>query len=211
MTAARRRKAAHAIIVDATRRPGGAVALAPRRQYHSRRIDCGILALISSAASALCNMTANDKPVLKLIALDTEDLDVVSAHLQDAVINVGEMAYLKKERRFAAIANRFDWTDALGQRTRASGYTRRRTGLRFEHVIGAQLAQIDLNDKRQVLNVLAIRFEPTTAPEGFITISCAGGAAIRLHVECLEAELKDLGAAWATRSKPNHPDEETGA
>lgn len=156
-------------------------------------------------------MTANDSSALKLIALDAEDLDVVSAHLQDAVINVGEMAYLKKERRFAAIANRFDWTDALGQRRRSAGYTRRRTGLRFEHVLGAQLTQIDLTDKRQVLNILAIRFEPTTAPEGFITISCAGGAGIRLHVECLEAELKDLGAAWSTKSKPTHPDDETGA
>ena len=154
-------------------------------------------------------MTANDKPTLKLIALDAEDLDVVSAHLQDAVINVGEMAYLKKERRFAAIANRFDWTDALGK-SAGGRYKRRRTGLRFEHVLGAQLAQIDLGDKRQVLNVLAIRFEPTNAPEGFITISCAGGAAIKLHVECLEAELKDLGAAWTTRSKPEHPDEEAG-
>jgi hypothetical protein len=157
-------------------------------------------------------MTANEKPSLKLIALDSEDLDVVSAHLQDAVINVTEMTYLKAERRFAAIANRFDWSEALaGTRSRRRPFTRRRTGLRFEHVLGAQLANIDLADKKQMLNVLAIRFEPTTAPEGHITISCAGGSAIRLHVECLEAELKDLGAAWATKSKPEHPDDEPSA
>ena len=127
-------------------------------------------------------MTANDSPGLKLIALDSEDLEVFSAHLQDAVINVTEMTFLKAERR---------------------------TGLRFENVLGAQLANIDLTDKRQMLNVLAIRFEPTAAPEGHVLISCAGGAAIRLHVECLEAELMDLGAAWATKSKPDHPDDET--
>ena len=155
-------------------------------------------------------MTANDSPGLKLIALDSEDLEVFSAHLQDAVINVTEMTFLKAERRFAAIANRFDWSDALStSRSRRRGYTRRRTGLRFENVLGAQLANIDLTDKRQMLNVLAIRFEPTAAPEGHVLISCAGGAAIRLHVECLEAELMDLGAAWATKSKPDHPDDET--
>ncbi len=157
-------------------------------------------------------MTAKDSPGLKLIALDAEDLDVVSAHLQDAVISVGEMTYLKGERRFAAIANRFDWTDALaGQSGRKKSFTRRRAGLRFEHVKGAQLSGIDLNDKRQMLNVLALRFEPTTAPEGMVTIACAGGSAIRLHVECIEAELKDLGAAWATKSKPDHPDDDSGA
>jgi hypothetical protein len=153
-------------------------------------------------------MTAKDSPGLKLIALDAEDLDVVSAHLQDAVINVGEMAYLKNDRRFAAIVNRFDWTDALaGRGGRKKSFTRRRTGLRFENVLGAQLSGIDLSNKRQMLNVLAIRFESTTAPEGTITIACAGGAAIRLRVECVEVEMNDLGAAWATKSKPNHPDD----
>jgi hypothetical protein len=154
-------------------------------------------------------MTANDPTGLKLIALDTEDLDVVSAHLQDAVINVGEMAYLKRERRFAAIVNRFDWSEALSaSRSSRRPFTRRRAGLRIEHVLGAQLTGIDLADKRQTLSVLAVRFEPTTAPEGYLTIACAGNFAIRLHVECLEAELKDLGAAWATKSKPQHPDDE---
>jgi len=154
-------------------------------------------------------MTATDSPSLKLIVLDSEDLEVVSAHLQDAVISVAEMIFAKSERRFAAIANRFDWTDALAKgRGRNASFKRRRAGLRIEHVLGAQLAGIDLDDRRQMLNVLAIRFEPTVAPEGHVTIDCAGGAAIRLHVECLEAELKDLGAAWTTKAKPVHPDDE---
>lgn len=157
-------------------------------------------------------MTANDRSGLKLIALDAEDLDVVSAHLQDAVISVGEMTYLKSDRRFAAVANRFDWTEAhsAGPR-RSKPFTRRRSGLRFENVLGAQLAGINLADKRQMLNVLAIRYEPTNAPEGYITIACAGNAAVRLHVECIEAELKDLGAAWATKTKPEHPDDDAGS
>ncbi len=49
-------------------------------------------------------------PELKLIALDADDLKVISAHLQDAVLRVGDIAYLPRERRFAALGNRFDWT-----------------------------------------------------------------------------------------------------
>ncbi len=158
------------------------------------------------------SMSANDHQGLKLIALDAEDLDVVSAHLQDAVVTVGEMAYLKADRRFAAIANRFDWTDAVVSRAaRKKSYKRRRAGLRFERVLGAQVTGIDLADKRHVLSILAIRFEPTSAPEGHITIAFAGQAAIRLHVECIEAALTDLGAAWATKAKPEHPDDDPGS
>jgi hypothetical protein len=154
-------------------------------------------------------MTANETPGLKLIALDAEDLAVLSVHLQDAVISVGEMTYLKRERRFAAIANRFDWADAETASRFAPRFKRRRAGLRFEQVLGAQLAGIDLNDKRQMLNVLAVTFEPAAAaPEGHIVIACAGGAAIRLHVAYVEAELKDLGAVWSTPRKPKHPDDD---
>ena len=157
-------------------------------------------------------MSAKDHQGLKLIALDAEDLDVVSAHLQDAVVSVGEMAYLKGDKRFAVIANRFDWTDAVASpASRKRAYKRRRAGLRFERVLNAQITGIDLADKRQILSVLAIRFEPTAAPEGHITIAFAGQAAIRLHVECIEAELTDLGAAWTTKAKPEHPDDDTGS
>lgn len=192
------------------------VALAPCRQYHSAigphlRAPQAGFAFGKAATQVHATMTAKDNSGLKLIALDAEDLAIVSAQLQDAVISVGEMTYLKSERRFAAIANRFDWTDALAsQNGRKKSFTRRRTGVRFEHVLGAQLTGIDLNDKRQMLNVLAIHFEPATLPEGFVTIACAGGAAIRLHVDCIEAEMKDLGAAWATKFKPEHPDDEPG-
>ena len=58
---------------------------------------------------------------LKLIALDADDLAVISAHLQDAVLQVGDIAYLPKDKRFAAIANRFDWVDALQGRQEREG------------------------------------------------------------------------------------------
>ena len=143
---------------------------------------------------------------LKLIALDKDDLDIVSAHLQDAVLKVGDMAYLPKEKRFALILNRFDWEKALKPANgKALGHERRQAALRFERVLGARLQNIRLEAKRDVLELLAIQFEPTDTPAGQVTLVFAGGAAIRLEVECIEAELKDLGPAWRTRNQPAHP------
>ena len=145
---------------------------------------------------------------LKLIALDAEDLSVLSANLQDAVLRFGDVAYLPREKRFAAIANRFDWLSAVAHDKGEGAYARRRTALRFERVLGAKLQGIDLNNKSAVLALLAISFEPAEAPEGSVTLHFADGAAIRLHVECIEAELKDLGPVWQAKSKPRHPDDD---
>lgn len=154
-------------------------------------------------------------PDLKLIAFDTLDLGVISAHLQDAVLRVGDMAYLPGEKRFAAIANRFDWSNALNnsahaKRGAAPEHERRRTGIRFERVNSAKIQGFDFKDKRASLALLAVTFEPTggeESPEGDVTLTFSGGAAIRLGVECIEIELKDLGAAWATKRSPEHPED----
>lgn len=157
---------------------------------------------------------------LKLVALDAEDLAILSAHLQDAVVKVADMAYLPREQRFAALANRFDWTTAAagdapqaasgaGQPGKRGGqaFVRRRSAIRFERVMAARVQGIDLKQKSRVLSLLAIQFEARSAedPAGAITLVFAGGSAIRLEVECIEAELSDLGAAWSTKSKPQHP------
>jgi hypothetical protein len=149
---------------------------------------------------------------LKLIAFDADDLAVISAHLQDAVLKVGDITYLPRERRFAAVGNRFDWADALKDgKSKPHDYVRRQTALRFERVLGAKLQGIDPKKKNAVLSLLAIGFEPVEAPEnpgGHVTLNFADGAAIRLHVECIEAELKDLGPAWRAKSMPRHPDDD---
>lgn len=153
---------------------------------------------------------------LKLIALDDEDLKVLSAHLQDAVLKVGDIAYLAAEKRFVLLVNRFDWANALAQpeamRDKASArgrFTRNRCALRFEQVTAARLRGIDLAAKDQVLSMLALQFEPSTdqAPAGAVTLVFAGDAAIRLDVAYIEAELRDLGGVWAARARPRHPDD----
>ncbi len=145
---------------------------------------------------------------LKLVALDAEDLKVISAHVQDAVLQVGDMAYRPAEHRFAAIANRFDWASATGAYGGEPSLERRRTALRFDRVLEAKCQGIDLKSKRQVLALLAIQFEEAEPPGGYVTLLFAGGPAIRLKVECIEAEMRDLGAAWKAGSRPEHPDAE---
>jgi len=137
---------------------------------------------------------------LKLIALDPEDLKVLSCHLQDAVVRVGDMAFIKSEMRFAAIANRFDWEGAA----KAGVNQRRRTGLRFERVKAARVQGFDLKQKDHALALLAVTFEAGDEPSGAVTLHFAGGAAVRLEVECIESELRDLGSAWITSSRPAH-------
>jgi hypothetical protein len=144
---------------------------------------------------------------LKLIALDEEDLAVVSSHLQDAVMRVGDMAYLPSRKRFAAVLNRFDW-----EKTQDAGskkdYRRRRAALRFDRVFGAKMKNVKPGASERILSLLAVRFEPKEAPGGFVTLTFSGDASIRLQVECIEAELRDLGPEWRTRSKPEHPGDE---
>jgi hypothetical protein len=144
---------------------------------------------------------------LKLIALDEEDLAVVSSHLQDAVVRVEDIAYLPSRKRFAALVNRFDWETAAENGGR--DFQRRRTALRFDRVLKGKLKNIKPRARDRVLSLLAVRFEPKDPPGGNIVLTFSGDASILLEVECIEAELRDLGPAWATRAKPAHPGIET--
>jgi hypothetical protein len=145
---------------------------------------------------------------LKLLALDAEDLQVMSAHLQDAVLRVTDIAYVPSEKRFAMIANRFDWEGVSdGKDTSKKGFQRRRSAFRFDRVLGVQIQGVEQNAKDAVLELLAVQFEETDKPEGHVTLTFAGDGAIRLHVECIEAELRDLGPVWKTKLKPEHEDD----
>jgi len=147
--------------------------------------------------------------LLKLLALDEEDLQVVSSHLQDAVVRVGDMAYVPSRKRFAAVVNRFDWESTAGKS--AKEYRRRRTALRFDRVLKAMHKDLRPETPDRVLSLLAIQFEAGEAPGGRITLTFSGDVIIQLEVECLEAELRDLGPSWPTRNKPGHPGEDTAS
>jgi Protein of unknown function (DUF2948) len=137
---------------------------------------------------------------LKLLALDAEDLGVLSAHLQDAVVRVGDMGYARADRRFALLLNRFDWEAATG---RGKG-ERKRSALHFDGVQSVATSGFDANARDGVLELLAITFVTVDGPAGIVELSFAGGGTVRLGVECLEARMQDLGAAWAAKGTPQH-------
>jgi hypothetical protein len=138
--------------------------------------------------------------MLKLAAFDRDDLAILSAHLQDAVVKLADMTFLPRQQRFALVVNRFDWAGAHEGENR-----RRRTGLHVERVSKASRTLIPLDKPDTILNLLAVTFTETDAPAGFISLVFSGGAEIRLDVECLEAAMADLGPVWSTTAAPEHP------
>lgn len=141
--------------------------------------------------------------LLKLIALDADDLAIVSAHVQDAVTKVGDLTYQAAEKRFIVPMHRFVWEIDAGK-FRKPHNERRNSVLHFERVLGARTIGIDRNKKNDVLELLAVRFEPAAEPAGTIELTFAGGGAIRLDVEVIEARIADLGGAWEASSRPRH-------
>ena len=140
---------------------------------------------------------------LKLMALDADDLAVVSAHLQDAVIKTGDIAWDARHGIFTITLNRFVWEKA-GEGLK--GFQRRRALIAFKRVRAARSIGIDRTDREAVLSLLAIRFTQTDdGPEGTSELLMSGEASNALDVECIESQLADTGGAWETGLKPSHP------
>jgi hypothetical protein len=139
--------------------------------------------------------------LLRLVALDQDDLSVISTHLQDAIVRVGDLVLLPHERRFALVARRFDWECRDDEPPR-----RRLTGLHCERVLRCRTRGIDRSDPDAVLNLLALTFAETDPPSGVVTLLFSEGAAIQLDVECIETQMKDLGPVWEAEGRPTHAD-----
>jgi Protein of unknown function (DUF2948) len=140
---------------------------------------------------------------MKLVALDRDDVEVVSTHIQDAVVKVADIHWRPAEHRMVVALNRFDWESANGAEPQ---YRRRRSALRFDRVLACKCRNVSPKDKDAVLNLLAVEFAETDTPAGVVTLFFSGDAALRLEVECLECELVDLGPTWTTVQCPAHPD-----
>ena len=167
-----------------------------------------------------------DDDGLKLAAMDADDLAVLSAHLQDAVLKRSDMRFVAGRHRFGLVCNRFDWLDAARNENggwrgrigrlfgRAPRYRRRRASLVVDHVVEAAQTGFTSADPDAVLNLLSVAFSPLEgsedgleAPEharGHVILTFAGGGRVRLAVDCVEARLADEGPAWATRARPRH-------
>ena len=139
--------------------------------------------------------------LLKLVALDKEDVEIISAHLQDAIVKVADIHWRPAERRFVMALGRFDWETANAG---APNYMRHLAALRFDRVEACQCRNVMPQEKDLVLNLLAIEFRETEPPAGIVTLFFSGGGALRLQVECLEVELVDLGPSWRATCCPEH-------
>ena len=118
---------------------------------------------------------------LKFVALDEEDLAVISTHLQDAAVKVADVIWRPQEKRLVVALDRFDWCSADGDNPE---FRRCRAALRFERVSACKCRQLN--------------------PAGEVRLVFSGGGVLRLDVECLEAELADLGPAWPVTARPAH-------
>ena len=140
---------------------------------------------------------------LKLLALDAEDLAVISAHIQDSVFKAGDISYSPRARQLSLVVNRFAW-ESLAEKGRT--YERHRAALTFKRVSAVRSLGFDRNDKDQVLSLLAVRFQQKDeGPEGTVELVLSGTGTIALDVECIEVQLADVGGAWETERKPRHP------
>ena len=139
---------------------------------------------------------------LKLIALDDQDLGIISALVQDAVMKVGDLEFNPATKRFVMSMTRFVWEKKA--RLFSSHNERRQSVLHFDRVLGAKLSGIARDKPDEVLSLLAISFVPLDAPTGIVELIFSGGGAIMLDVECVEARLADIGGAWQATSRPLH-------
>ena len=139
---------------------------------------------------------------LKLIAKTEDDLRVVSAHLQDSIVNSSDIANLKKSKIFLMQLNRFMWEDVEKGVFRKN--KRIRSVLKFENVLNVFSKKIDQMKKNVFLDFLAIETNITPDKNYEMKIIFAGDSMIKVISEAIEVTLDDQGEAWDTKNKPKH-------
>lgn len=146
-------------------------------------------------------MAASEK--LKLRAEAAEDLRVIAAALQSAILLTADMSYQPRERRFAAMLNRFRWEAGNGAE-RAAGGQRIRSALRIDFVDKVSASGFRPGFEGGILELLTIASEPREEPAAEVTLIFAGGAKLRLAVDCVDCTLDDIGEPWETSKRPDH-------
>jgi hypothetical protein len=147
---------------------------------------------------------------LRLQAKDADDLRVIAAMLQDAIVPLADVAFQAAEQRFLFIANRFCWErteqapapaepDDLAADVEDCPYQRTHCAVRFEGVSAVRYRNLDRSDRTRLLSLLTIESQP-----GAVTLQFAGGAAIRIEQASLAVAIEDVGEPWPTALKPGH-------
>jgi hypothetical protein len=163
---------------------------------------------------------------LKLRAEDEEDLRVIAACLQDALVPLSDIHFLEGDRRFVMVANRFRWencdvpellADAAIQPVRAlqsdnadagldgcASYERVNCGILFDNVTAVRRRGVDQRDRGRILELLTKEVEASNGRMAIVMLF-AGGAAIRLEGQDIKCRVSDIGEPWPTQWRPSHP------
>lgn len=158
---------------------------------------------------------------LKLRAEDQEDLRVIAACLQDALIPLSDIHYVDGERRLILVANRFRWENCPDLPEVPSGhsqdgidcsnYERVNCGILFENVSAVRRRGLDQRDRGRILELLTMNIETGDRGRMAVVMLFAGGAAIRLEGEHIKCRISDIGEPWPTQFRPNHPTDDATA
>jgi hypothetical protein len=160
---------------------------------------------------------------LKLRAEDEDDLRVIAACLQDALIPLSDMHYQDAERRFILVANRFRWENcadlpeappvAIGSPDGfgCTTYERVNCGILFDNVTTVRRRGLDQRDRGRILELLTMDIETGEGGPVAVIMLFAGGAAIRLEGVAIKCRISDIGEPWPTQFRPNHPGDDASA
>ena len=135
---------------------------------------------------------------LKLLAEDAEDLEVLAAALQDAVLKIGDITWEAQTRRLTLALNRYRWGAREPERVRSA--------VQVGSVLGVQARHLRRNAREAVVELLTLTFEPGEVPGGRLVFRFAGDADLAVEVECLDLVLADLSDPWPAKSEPRHED-----
>ena len=147
-------------------------------------------------------MNDDDKKNLKLVGRNIEDLEVISAYTQDSIVIVKDIVFLKKNRIFIMMVNRFMWEDVEKGVFREN--KRIRCAVKFEEVLDVKSKKINQKNKNKVLECLAIKCKKILNKNYEINIFFSGDSMITLVVEAIEAAIYDLGESWDVKHIPKH-------
>ncbi|OWY01070.1 hypothetical protein B6V73_17520 [Thioclava sp. JM3] len=145
---------------------------------------------------------------IALRAETKDDLPVIAALVQDAVLPITEIAWEAKSRRLALLINRFRWEDKAQAEAEKRPYERVRSLLVISDVTHVASMGIDRSDRDVVLSILDVTFEEAEDGAGRVTLTLAGDGALAADVECLDVDLRDVERPYRAPSGkvPHHPE-----